>query len=663
MLSTRFLFLVLELASSLYGSIKTAERGIRDNRYICISRGGHLQIYDTISMSVVDVVEVSADKEEISAPKLSSVGIVSQKVERADLGLLAAADKQINNDKRDIDYVTDKKKKEEIYNKREEDGSIERQRIKEKDKTENKTKKKVLIPQTDIIGQKIVVHENRIAIEYVQIEEDAIVLIYNDLIRRTVHILEKTERVSRELKCAIKGTYISRKHFLCDTIDQLYRSYPGSILYVCKYINGYFYLSEIYRSEIKKTHEELTRKFIDVVSIFVLFIISFFSLFSVFIRIYVKRSFPIKIAEKKYSEFKEAILFRNKPVYVLEIDKKTSDQVLLYRNLLIMRGIEPKSSIVYTEETEDKAYIAYSRNISSVAELFMEWTREKKCAVVFSVLKKIEEIHGKGYAGVSLTLKNVFIREVDQNIIFTGLNELKKFHPEEKESLCTKDYQEIGLLFLELIENPFLLQTERKKDYAHRSTILYAQRYIKKYRFTVYPQFTIGSRAGCEVEALDCISMLLEDSQKSYRYIATHPVFWSAVRKFEFLSLFSDYIFDHPQDRIIESSRVISTMDIDQSNWDVYIDIDLLSHLIRYGKYYYNTRAIRDLYRLIRNNGRHFQSIPLEGREYFSNTFGVYIKYFLDLFPYLILLAHTVCEEQKLFDKKIFHEIKYAIHM
>jgi len=157
-------------------------------------------------------------------------------------------------------------------------------------------------------------------------------------------------------------------------------------------------------------------------------------------------------------------------------------------------------------------------------------------------------------------------------------------------------------------------------------------------------------------ELQDCVSLLIRSTKSSCDLAVKHPLFWNELKKFEFIAHFSDYVLQFKEDTIIEASREFKKIDRSVCNWGSRIHPDLYFCLSQEGRYHYNRGSLRDLFRIIRNNGRHFQSLPERGRDYFKNDFLAYISYFLERFPYIVLFGYRVAEEYGLFSKKLFKD-------
>ncbi|KAI5180513.1 hypothetical protein NEOKW01_0817 [Nematocida sp. AWRm80] len=496
-------------------------------------------------------------------------------------------------------------------------------------------------------GSNLFSKEHAIGVEYIPFNNLLIVLLYDETILR-IHCPEQTiKALSRTIKPILPRTNMLSKE---KEITTLKKKYNLSKVFSLHTIHKHIYLSETYISEVSDSQIRKVHCLLNTFSILLLLLLIILFSIPILLRISIQRERPIQLTTRTYNQFRIGTLFNMKRVLVLRLSN-TPENTQLYKNILRIREITTKESIVYIEETETEYLLAYNQDILSLDDILKERPTEW-ITLMNRILIRINTIHKVGYYNIDLSPENIYIRKTDLRPILLGVKGMTSLnHYKEKE----KDYVALGTLFYQL--------TKDRLPSALRDSPRPIEELSLEYRYIKYPRmhYTIENRV--QLEVLDCISYLLtpvkeiEPETEEYQ-INNHPVFWSHKEIFEFIAHLSDYIFDHPQELVIESSNILKNAFIDQSNWDVYIETDLYSCLVRNGKYYYNTTAIRDLFRLIRNNGRHFQSIPENIRhKYFNNEIDNYTKYFLSRFPYLILLGYYVAKEKRLFEGKLFKQI------
>ncbi|KAI5187353.1 hypothetical protein NEHOM01_2115 [Nematocida homosporus] len=510
--------------------------------------------------------------------------------------------------------------------------------------------------EVQIVGQGVLVRDHRIAVEYVQLPVGMVVLVYDEYVAKLVEAVGAEEWTKREVRCVLGKTYINRADWAHRSIAEVVGKYGRARMYFLKRINGNFYLSEVQISEIAEAKQRVGKVVLEVWGVFLVFSLCFFAALPGVVRIYVARRCPIELDAGEYRGLHEGRLFRTKPVFVLELLKGSAAAERMHRGLVELRQMDKRDCIVYIEETSNAVLVAYTKDLVALADLGPQYTFAKKGEIIWWLIKKVAEVHARHWANIDMSLDNIFIREADTRLVLLGLTHFHQPDPAQLSSSQSKDCQRLGLLFYELVFNRPLLQPQE--------TVAQAQARLHQYHYQRYPKFYPGHEPRQTLEVLDCIVQLLSPDLPNLDQIITHPVFWSSSGRFEFIALFSDYLFDHPEDKVIETSQIMAKTEMDWSNWDVYLNLDLYNHLIRYGKYLYNTKVIRDLYRIFRNNGRHFQSIPDPGRHFFQNTLQNYINYFLDTYPYLTLFGHAVASEYRLFERKLFQELQlHAFHV
>lgn len=525
-------------------------------------------------------------------------------------------------------------------------------------------KEKNILSGVVLIEGAVISQESRVGIEYKISQIGRIVFVYNEDVTRIFRPEEVIEKIERKITSIISKTLVNRKNIHYKTFMDLRNKYSVNT-YILKEIDGFFYFSEVVLNEISEENLKVLNRLIGYslyVSVLTLFL---FLLGPVIIRVIGSKDRSIKILPGKSRLFKKGVLFGKKPVYVLVLRKSLEAEDILIRNIELLKENEVQDGTVYLESNKEYFYAVYSTSIHSIRSLLQEAeiTYETKKEVGFFIVKYLERMHRKGFMNFMFTTENILVDIHTKEILFLGLNRMISSKDKEKQTdrlevAKESDYLSLGEIYYALYNDKInTIHIFRNKSFID------AYSYIDRYNYKNNPKFIIGVETKEQVEVLDWISYLISqepyNNRKSIKPIGNiHPVFWSTTQSLEFICLFSDFVFDHPELSVLETSKISHSLIRDMTNWDAYIDKSLLDHLTRNGKYYYNTKHIRDLLRLIRNNGRHFQSIPEDGRRHFNNEIATYTTYFLSKFPYLVLFLYYTAEEHCITtDSKIFKEI------
>lgn len=504
-----------------------------------------------------------------------------------------------------------------------------------------------LLPTAIISNGTVLSKEKRIGVEYVVASMGIIVCVYNELITRVFKPNGIVEYVRREITSILGNTIISRTNPHQKTIESIHHKYNVNVYWLQK-IDGLFYFSEIVLSEIQENKKGVLLRCITFTFYFTLSLFLFFLLVPIAVRLFGYKDCSISISRKRYHVFRKGLLFGKKPVYILMFDRKIEREAAVYNNLILLNSIG--STILHSEE-DAHAYLVYPTNLLQLADVIKE--RCDAISIIHRIFIYIRELHNKQIGGITLNVRNVYISEHSimllgvEKMVCCGLKETQKVVEKEIKECARRDYLSLAELYYDVYSEVNREISKQPFSIGYSEVLLY--------NYRKYPRFIIDKNSKYKIELFDWISSLMDNSIIDSEI--PHPVFWTGVQSFEFLSLFSDFVFDHASMQVLETSKIVLSLEVDMSNWDVYLDVSILEHLTRNGKYYYNTKVLRDLLRLIRNNGRHFQSIPAPGREYFNNELSTYISYFLNRYPYIVLLVYYVANEYKLLNEKIFREV------
>ncbi|EIJ89504.1 hypothetical protein NEPAR05_1846 [Nematocida parisii] len=527
-------------------------------------------------------------------------------------------------------------------------------------------------------GGMVLSKEKRIGVEYIRSSIGVIVCVYNEVVTKIFREGGVVEYIDREITTIINRTTVCRESIYTPIISYL-MSVHNTPIYLLKEIDNMYYFSQIIVSDVSEGDKVILDRVFLCMLWTGLSIGGIFLFIPVIIRIFGYKDNSI-IINKSCTDSRMFLgtLFGKKSVFIRTFEKTSEKEVKEYQNLILLNRIQ--TTCMYTEETDEYYYMVYPKEIQSLSELIS--TPRSTIDMLFMVYAYVQELHDKGIAGVNLSVHNVFITQMN-TILLLGVENMVITHEilKRAEVLAKSEGPPITTEHLHCIDRKHL-EIWMRTDYSSLAELFYSTHTsthnnprtttittgfstnkpfsdaipdILLYDYRKYPKFIIDVNTKYQIELFDWISSLVTSTVIPSK--VPHPLFWTNTQSLEFLSLFSDFVFDHPKLKVLETSRITFLMQSDPSNWDVYINADLLNYLTRNGKYYYNTKALRDLLRLIRNNGRHFQSIPTPGQEYFNREISVFITYFFKKFSYIILFIYYTAEEYGLLNEKIFVEV------
>jgi len=142
------------------------------------------------------------------------------------------------------------------------------------------------------------------------------------------------------------------------------------------------------------------------------------------------------------------------------------------------------------------------------------------------------------------------------------------------------------------------------------------------------------------IEAKDLIEHMIQaDYRKrpSAKAIMSHPYFWSAQQRLNFLQEASDRFEIEQRDPPSPLLQLLETNSrlVVSNDWYKVIDKALLNNLGKYRKY--NGQSVRDLLRALRNKKHHYQDLPEYVKEALGPIPDGFLHYFTSRFPFLLL--------------------------
>ncbi|KAH9387313.1 uncharacterized protein NEMAJ01_2209 [Nematocida major] len=517
------------------------------------------------------------------------------------------------------------------------------------------------LPDAIVSDGMVVSREKRLGVEYLASQAGVLVCVYNEVVTRVFKPARLTEYITREITTILGSTVITRTSMHQNTIRRIHEEYNAKI-YLLKKMDGMLYFSEVVISELEENRAVLLRRALQSLQNALLLVFLGFLLVPMGIRIFGYRDTPIRILQGAYYGFRKGLLFGKKPVYVIVLSKKPESGASAHGRIQAMNA--SANAGLHTEEDRGSFYIAYPADLRTLSDALAEGAAFSD--LMRRLFARVQGLHRQGVSGIPMEIHSVYINR--SAIVFLEGRSTKERSEKEKNETSSKspkkdtdflrkrgpgheqvrgDYAALGKLC-------YTLHCVQHRGTAQCRPFSEALEEIMQYNYREHPRLILDSNTKQKIELFDWICSLLCNSVAPE---IPHPVFWTPQQSLEFLSLFSDYVFDHPSEQVIETSKISQKLECDWSNWDVYLDVDLLEDLTRSGRYYYNTKSTRDLLRLIRNNGRHFQSIPESGRAHFNNDLATYIAYFLSRYPYIVLFSYYIAGEHGLHNEKFFLDI------
>ncbi|KAF9763882.1 Serine/threonine-protein kinase/endoribonuclease IRE2 [Nosema granulosis] len=118
--------------------------------------------------------------------------------------------------------------------------------------------------------------------------------------------------------------------------------------------------------------------------------------------------------------------------------------------------------------------------------------------------------------------------------------------------------------------------------------------------------------------------------------LSVHPYFWNASTVFEFIAHYSDILEGSPTEvKKLERNKGR----IFERSWNLYLDRMIEDELSVFRIYNYN--SAKDLVRVIRNKGRHYNQIPNCVKEIYTSFPEGFISYWSNLFPGLLIVCYN----------------------
>lgn len=117
--------------------------------------------------------------------------------------------------------------------------------------------------------------------------------------------------------------------------------------------------------------------------------------------------------------------------------------------------------------------------------------------------------------------------------------------------------------------------------------------------------------------------------------LASHPFFWSDRKIFNFIANLSDIVERTPGvGRTLENNR----HRIFEEPWNTHLDQVVKQDLLTFRLYNFN--RVRDLLRVIRNKGRHYNELPDSVKSFYNGYVSGFTQYWLKKFPSLLLVCY-----------------------
>ncbi|KAI5969920.1 IRE1 [Candida margitis] len=160
-------------------------------------------------------------------------------------------------------------------------------------------------------------------------------------------------------------------------------------------------------------------------------------------------------------------------------------------------------------------------------------------------------------------------------------------------------------------------------------------------------------------ESIDLIASLIHANpamRPNTTKILNHPLFWSNIKRLEFLLKVSDRFEiekrDPPSDLLLELEKHAKT--VHNLDWHLQLDDDeFLDNLGKYRKY--QAAKLMDLLRAIRNKYHHYNDMPPSLQAKMAPLPNGFYQYFNDKFPHLLMEIYY-CVQENLRDEHVFSE-------
>lgn len=150
------------------------------------------------------------------------------------------------------------------------------------------------------------------------------------------------------------------------------------------------------------------------------------------------------------------------------------------------------------------------------------------------------------------------------------------------------------------------------------------------------------SRLSLCPDALDLVGCMLQADparRPTSSQLCSHPFFWPAAKRLDFLVELSDRLekesADSPIVLALESGAVGPAGNAGPVRWDRVLDVALLEDLGKYRKY--DVTSVRDLLRIIRNKRHHYLDLSADLRARIGELPAGFCAYFDQRFPRLLL--------------------------
>lgn len=150
---------------------------------------------------------------------------------------------------------------------------------------------------------------------------------------------------------------------------------------------------------------------------------------------------------------------------------------------------------------------------------------------------------------------------------------------------------------------------------------------------------------GLDPEAHHLISMMISpvpEKRPSASSVCSHPFFWNAEKKLDFLVWFSDRLEAEGNGSQLEVDFEAELRDMLTEPWSQSLDPVFVASLEKYRKY--NFVSVKDLLRVIRNKKNHYHNLSDEAKAVVGAIPEGYYNYFLGVYPTLLVRIYAFAE-------------------
>ncbi|KAK6090036.1 hypothetical protein P3W45_000924 [Vairimorpha bombi] len=372
--------------------------------------------------------------------------------------------------------------------------------------------------------------------------------------------------------------------------------------------------------------------------------------------IYFLRPKKVKLITKEYENVKYAVysgIYNNVPVIIKTYKKRDPHT---YKEISLLNKIDCISvkKILYHENNIFGPFIVFEHS-----EKCQNPTKENLLDLVNTIYYLSEQgFYYRNYNPVNIRTKNtklVLFNVFSQEDFFN----LGWYTDKAGDSESTREIISLGILLHYFITgyHPYDINTDtenrfvytKNKDIEDLINKIECPNNKHPKKYTTKELLQIESNIINRKYLIRTESSLEHDliyhtikNSTTIRKLSKHPYFWSEERIFNFLANYSDVLEgSSSQCRRLERNRGR----IFENQWNSYLDDTVKDELEVFRFYNYNNA--KDLIRVIRNKGRHYNQIPDVVKEIYVSFPNGFVNYWMKTFPHLLIICYNCGESLK----------------